>query len=211
MRVSSLGLLGALLVSSAAMADSPWAVDLGISVVNPSSSSGTLTTGLGDFSTKVSNATAFTPAIEYKFATNWEGELLLANPLSHDVKLTGGPLSDATEVKFKELPPTVSIKYLLSPDTEFSPYVGVGLNYTLVFSVKAQDVLAANNISVKAGNSFGGAGVVGFEYRPKDSQWGVGGDIRYIGIKSDVKLDGTKVGSLDVNPWVYTVGATYHF
>jgi outer membrane protein len=220
MRFSSLGMLAALLVSSAAMADSPWGLNLGATMVNPKSSTGTLVTGVGDVSSEVSNASTFTPAIEYTFAPNWVGEILLAVPMSHDVKLTGklnvpgvGVVNwnGSKEARFTELPPTFSIKYLLSPDTEFSPYVSLGLNYTLVYNVKSQGDLEALGVKTTASNSFGAAAGTGFEYRPKGSAWGVGVDIRYINIRSEVKLDGDKVGTLSVNPFTYTLGANYHF
>lgn len=40
---------------------------------------------------------------------------------------------------------------------------------------------------------------------------GVFADVRYADISSDLKLDGTKIGTLDVNPWVYTIGYSYRF
>lgn len=207
MRKTSLVALMALVASTSALADSPWAVNIGVSELVAASNTGNLANNT--FTSSVTNAVALTPAIRYTINPAFQAELLLGNPISHDVKLTGGGLQSGKEVSFKELPPTLSLKYLFAPDAEFSPYVGVGVNYTLVFSVKAKDALAGND--VKAGNSFGAATNVGFEYRPKNSAWGFGADARYIGIRSEVKLNGAKIGTLAVNPWVYTLGAVYHF
>jgi outer membrane protein len=207
MRVFPLSLLGLCILSPAAFADSPWAVNIGVSLVTPDNSTGTLANGV--YRSTVSDATSITPAIEYTVAPNWVCELLLAVPLKHDVNLSGGGLNDTKEASFTELPPTLSLKYLFLPGQEFSPYIGAGVNYTLVYGEKTHDALA--NADLKAGNSVGFAGTAGFEYRPSGSQWGFGADLRYINLKSKLTLNGNDVGTLEVNPWVYTVGANYHF
>jgi len=35
--------------------------------------------------------------------------------------------------------------------------------------------------------------------------------VRYIDIKSKVRIDGTKIGTAKVNPWVATIGVGYRF
>jgi outer membrane protein len=76
MRTLALCFAMASLVSApmAAMAESPWTVKIGVSQINPKSSNGTLVNGL---SMDVSSEVGLTPAIEYKFAPNIVGEVLL--------------------------------------------------------------------------------------------------------------------------------------
>jgi outer membrane protein len=190
----------------AAKAESPWSVKVGFSQVNPKSNNGLLA---GSLSSEVSSEVGFTPSIEYKFTDNIVAEVLLAIPFKHDVTVTGGALTNSVVASFKHLPPTVSAKYLFSPGAAFSPYVGVGLNYTFVFSEKTKGALAGTEL--KGNNSVGLAASAGFEYRIPNSPWGIGVDLRYINIKSDLKLDGNDIGELSVDPTVIGISAVYNF
>ena len=185
-----------------ASAESPWSVKAGFSQINPKSNNGSLAGGA--FEADVSSEVGFTPAIEFKFAPNIVGEVLLAIPFKHDVKDTK---SDTKIASFKHLPPTFTAKYLFTPDAAFSPYVGLGLNYTLVYDEKI--VLAGAKLRGK--DSFGLAATVGFEYRMPNSPWGVAADLRYINIESDLTLNGADIGTLTVDPMVLGLSAVYHY
>lgn len=185
-----------------ASAESPWSVKAGFSQINPKSNNGSLAGGV--FEADVSSEVGFTPAIEYKFAPNIVGEVLLAIPFKHEVKDTK---SDTKIASFKHLPPTFTAKYLFTPDAAFSPYVGLGLNYTLVYDEKI--VLAGAKLRGK--DSFGLAATVGFEYRMPNSPWGVAADLRYINIESDLTLNGADIGTLTVDPMVLGLSAVYHY
>lgn len=92
----------------AAMAESPWAVKVGFSQVNPESSNGLIANA---FDSEVSSEIGFTPSIEYKFAPNIVGEVLLAIPFEHDVELKNAAGVNVTKgTSFKHLPPTFSAK-----------------------------------------------------------------------------------------------------
>lgn len=189
----------------AAIAESPWTVKVGFSQVNPKSDNGDLAGGL--VAAEVSSEVGFTPSIEYKFAPNVVGEVLLAIPFEHTVENAKG--NNAEVAKFKHLPPTFSAKYLFTPDAAFSPYVGIGLNYTLVFDEES------GLGKLKGKDSFGVAANVGFEYRMPNSPWGISADLRYIKIKSDLTLDAgtgaTDIGTLTVDPMVIGLSTAYHF
>ena len=187
-----------------AMAESPWTVNIGVSQINPKSDNGSLAGGAVE--ADVSSEVGFTPAIEYTFSPNIVGEVLLAIPFDHDVKDTK---SNTKIASFKHLPPTFTAKYLFSPDAAFSPYVGLGLNYTLVYDEKTTGVIAGAKLKGK--DSFGLAATVGFEYRIPNSQWGVAADLRYVKIKSDLTLNGADIGTLTVDPTVLGVSAVYHY
>jgi len=209
MRTLALCFAIASLVSApmAAMAESPWAVKIGVSQINPKSGNGLLA---GAYESDVSSEVGLTPAIEYKFAPNIVGEVLLAIPFKHDVTLTNkAGVSQGKAASFKHLPPTFTAKYLFSPTAAFSPYVGLGLNYTLVYDEETQGILAGTKLKGK--DSFGLAATVGFEYRVPNSQWGVAADLRYAKIKSDLTLNGGDIGTLTVDPMVLGVSAVYHY
>ncbi|HEX5276123.1 MAG TPA: OmpW family outer membrane protein [Fluviicoccus sp.] len=184
----------------AAAEDSPWSIQIGVSQVKPKSDSGI---GLD-----VSKEVGLTPAIEYRFTPNIVGEVLLAIPFEHDVSVAAG-----TVATFKHLPPTFSAKYLFTPDAAFSPYVGLGLNYTLVYGeeLTALGKAATGGTSLSGDDSIGLAASAGFEYRVPNSKWGVALDIRYIKIKSDLSIDGTDAGTLEVDPLVTGLSAVYHY
>lgn len=179
---------------------SPWSLKFGLGWVNPKSDNGRLANA---FDAEVSSEINLTPALEYRLSDHWATELLLAIPFEHDVKLNG-----TEAASFKHLPPTLSLKYLFSPDQAFSPYIGAGLNYTLVFDEETRGPIAAARLS--GDNSFGPALVAGFEYR-NNSPWGFALDLRWIDIDSELRLNGANIGDLNVDPLVANVGVTYHF
>lgn len=180
--------------------ESPWSVKFGLGWVNPKSDNGRLANA---FDAEVSSELNLTPAVEYRLSDNWSTELLLAVPFKHDVKLNG-----IEAASFKHLPPTLSLKYLFAPDQTFSPYVGLGVNYTLVFDEETRGPIAGTRLS--GDNSFGMAAVAGFEYR-NNSPWGVAVDLRWVDIDSDLRLNGANIGDLNVDPLVVNVSLSYHF
>lgn len=193
----------ALLAASSATFAGNWQVKVGVSDIAPSGEN-----DLGGVkNAKASNQVAFTPSVEYFFDnTPFSAELLLANPVSHDVKSDNlGKIAS-----LKQLPPTLTVKYNFKNSTSFTPYVGIGATVFLPWDVKGKDALAGAN--VKASTDVGVAGQIGVNYKPKDAQnWGLYFDVRYADINTDIKVNGAKVGSLDVNPVVYTVGYSYRF
>jgi outer membrane protein len=70
---------------------------------------------------------------EYFFTPNWSSELLLTHPQSQSVTVRESALGGPTNIgSFKHLPPTLTLKYNFNPDGNFRPYVGVGVNLTLM-------------------------------------------------------------------------------
>ncbi|MHA3055962.1 OmpW family protein [Acinetobacter sp. ANC 4633] len=193
----------ALLAASSATFAGNWQVKVGGSVVAPSEDNNTLANGALTH-VKADSAYSFTPSVEYFFGeSNVSAELLLATPLKHDVKTNGQKIAS-----FKELPPTLTVKYNFKNSTRFTPYIGVGATAVIPWGEK----IAVDGAKLKADNAYGVAGQVGFNFQPADAKnWGVFVDVRYADIGSDLKLNGTKIGTLDVNPWVYTIGYSYRF
>jgi outer membrane protein len=190
---------------AAAAGESPWTVKVGASQVKPKSDP-----GLG-LSEEVTTEIGLTPAIEYKFSPNIVGEVLLAIPFEHDVEVGGTAVAS-----FKHLPPTFTAKYLFAPEATFSPYVGLGLNYTMVFGeeLTAAGIAALGlpaGSKLKGDDSIGLAATIGAEYRLPNSPWGVTLDVRYIKIESDLEINGGTAGTLEVDPLVVGLSASYHY
>jgi len=183
-----------------AHAESPWLIKAGISDVIPTSNGG----NLAGMQAAGSKDLQFTPSVEYQLDPHLAAELLLATPFQHDVSLNGTIVA-----KTKELPPTLTLKYRFAPIRQIQPYFGLGVNETFFWGEKTTGPLSGSRIS--AGNSFGMAGLIGAEYRLPESPWGVAVDIRYIDIKSQITLNGNKLGTLTVDPWVFGAGLTYRF
>ncbi|RZF52945.1 OmpW family protein [Acinetobacter halotolerans] len=177
-------------------------VKVGASVIAPTDE--TTVAGVGTL--KADYEFAFTPSVEYFFGdTPFSAELLLATPISHDVSLDGTKV-----VKLKHLPPTITAKYNFRNATAFTPYIGVGGTAFLAWDEKAVGPLSDEKIKVK--DDFGFAGQLGFTFQPADAKnWGVFFDARYAQLKPEVKLNGTKLTDLDINPMVYTLGYSYKF
>ena len=43
------------------------------------------------------------------------------------------------------------------------------------------------------------------------NNWLINFDVRYINIETDAKLDGVKIGTVDINPWVYAIALGRRF
>ncbi|AXY61372.1 MULTISPECIES: OmpW/AlkL family protein [Acinetobacter] len=178
-----------------------WQLKVGGSLLAPTENNGTVAGAQAD----VSHEFNLTPSVEYFFGDSpFSAELLLAvAPFQHDIRLNG--VESAT---FKHLPPTVTAKYHLKNSTRFTPYVGVGLTVAVPWDEK----LTGSNSKLEADVTYGAAGQLGFNFQPADAQnWGVFLDVRYAQVESDVKLDGKDIGTLEVNPLVYTLGYSYRF
>ena len=194
----------ALLGMSASAMAGQWQVKVGGSVVAPTSDTSILN---GAVNVEADHEYAFTPSIEYFFNDNISAELLLATPISHDVNVTGAV--DAG-VKVKHLPPTITAKYNFKNSTRFTPYIGVGGTAFVAWDEKASGDLAGAKVKVK--EDFGFAGQLGFTFQPADAKnWGVFFDARYAQLSPEVKINGTKLTDLDINPMVYTLGYSYKF
>lgn len=180
---------------------SNWQLKVGGSLLAPASNNGTLAGAKADVSYEYN----LTPSVEYFFGDSpFSAELLLAvAPFKHDIKLDG-----AEAATFKHLPPTITAKYHLKNSTRFTPYIGVGLTVAVPWDEK----LRGSNSKLEADVTYGVAGQLGFNFQPADAKnWGVFADVRYAQVESDVKLDGKDIGTLEVNPLVYTLGYSYRF
>lgn len=155
--------------------------------------------------------------ITYFFTDNIAAELILG-VTPHDVKATsvaavGGADVDLGDVTL--LPPTLTLQYHFKNDSNITPYIGAGLNYTLFFDENAGPV--ADDIDYDA--SFGGALQAGvdIDMDGEPGGWLFNVDVKKIWINTDVTVDFTTAlgatvkADVDINPWVIGVGFGYKF
>ncbi len=182
---------------------SPWLVRLRAVNIDTANKFDATTAGaaLSD-NVNVSNKTIPEVDISYFFTPNLAAELVLTYPQKHDVSL-----NDGTHVgTFKHLPPTLSLQYHFMPEAQFSPYVGAGINYTRVSQVN----LGGNTLDLEK-NSYGLALQAGVDYK-LDKNWSLNLDVKKVQIRSDLKTaDGTKLGTVKIDPWLVGVGVGYRF
>lgn len=137
--------------------------------------------------------------VNYQINDNFAIELVLTIPQEHDVDLAGvGSLGD-----FKHLPPTLMAKYYPGTFAGFKPYVGAGVNFTLIFDENL------GGLELDA-YSVGPAGQVGLDYALSD-RWSLTLDLKRAILRSDVKLNGAKITEVKLDPWLYAVGLKYNF
>ena len=154
-----------------------------------------------DVSTKVIPEVDLT----YFFGRNVAAELILTYPQEHDVELSGVPLGT-----FKHLPPTLTLQYHVAPEGVFRPYLGAGVNLTLISDVN----LAVPGVGALdlEGSSVGLAGQAGFDVKLGEKVF-LNADLKYVAIRSDVSLaaSGQKVTAVKVDPWLIGFGIGYRF
>ena len=180
---------------------SPWLVRarvVNIDTANKFDTSSALATDSVD----VSNKTIPEVDISYFFTPNLAAELILTYPQKHDVSLNGIDIGT-----LKHLPPTLLLQYHFMPEAQFSPYVGAGLNYTRVSQV---DLLEGAATLEK--NSYGLALQAGVDFK-LDKNWSLNLDVKKVQIRSDLSLtgNGTKLGTVKIDPWLVGVGVGYRF
>lgn len=148
---------------------------------------------------------------EYFVLPHWSAELVLTYPQLQTVTVEKSALGGPTAIgTFRHLPPILTAKYNFLPDAIFRPYVGVGVNLTLLWD----DNLAVPTSPVLpltlSHNSVGVAGQVGFDVKVAD-HWFANADVKWAHISADVKAGGETVSTVGVDPWLFGLGIGYRF
>ncbi|MFV1529776.1 OmpW family outer membrane protein [Phaeobacter sp. JH20_36] len=196
--VSALALsaaLAALAGPALAQSQGDWTLGIGIANVNPKSDNGTL----AGAAATIDDDTALTFTAEYFIRDNIGIELLAASPFEHDISLNG-----AYTATTKHLPPTLSVNYHFPTQTKFKPFVGVGINYTTFF----EESSPAGVISLD--DSVGLALNLGADWQISD-RGALRVNVRYMDIETDVTLNGTKIGTAEIDPITVGFGYVHRF
>ncbi len=190
--VALVGAMGLGLCSSACYGheEGEWLIKAGLTNVDPKSNNSAIVDADAGAALNL-NATYF-------FSSNWAVDVLAAIPFDHDIKLKDGTKVADTS----QLPPTVSMQYYFNTDSSFRPYVGAGVNYTTFFSTDTTGPLAGSDLDLD--DSWGLSVQVGADWQIND-RWFLNFDARKMDIDTDATLDGTSLGTVEIDPMVYGV------
>ena len=199
-RTRALIALSATLVTvagGAAMAQSAgdWTLGVGLGYLEPKSDNGTLASA----NATVDDDTRPIFTAEYFVWDNVGVELLAATPFSHDVSLNGSFAAST-----KQLPPTLSLNYHFDTNSKWTPYAGVGINYTTFFD----EFSPLGDISLK--DSWGVSVQAGLDYQISD-KGSMRLNVRWFDIESDVTLNGANIGTADIDPVLVGVSYVHKF
>lgn len=179
-------------------ADYRWQVRGALTDVEPTSSPGKIINHSANVD--IDHALSVTGTVSYFLNANLAIDLLVGWPPQHDIQVNGSKVGET-----KHLPPILSLQYHFNPDGKLSPYIGAGVNYTYFF-----DSTLDSGDQFHLSSSVGPAFQAGFDYR-LDPKWSLGADVRYADIDTNVKINGAKVGNVDVNPVIYSFNVGYRF
>ena len=193
-------LLVALAAPAAAADKGSWSFSLGAHSVNPASDNGTLAGG--SLETDVGSNWRPTVTAEYFMTPNLGIEVLASLPFEHDISVNGVKAGST-----KHLPPTISLQYHF-PGEKVSPFVGAGVNYTLFFDTDTTGPLAGADLDLD--NSWGLAAHAGLDFKLAENR-ALRVDVRWIDIETDVSVNGTKLGKVNIDPFVYGVAYVWNF
>lgn len=160
----------------------------------------------------------------YMLTNNLGVELLAATPFQHDISgngALGGVLGTTDLGSTRQLPPTVSLQYYFNNSSPVTPYLGVGVNYTVFFDEDAGSDLnttLAGDVDLDLENSVGLALSGGLDL-DLGNNWLLNASVWYIDIDTEATysvktgpLAGAKVKSdVSIDPWVYMLSAGYKF
>lgn len=125
--------------------------------------------------------------------------VLGATPFKHDITLSGEKIGST-----RHLPPTVTLQYHPNLDSQFQPYVGAGFNYTHFYNESS----TLGDLELE--ESTGAALELGMDYAIAKNM-GLNAAVWKADIDTDATLDGEALDTVEIDPWVYMVGAYYDF
>jgi outer membrane protein len=188
-------------LSSAAIAqESPWQVRVRAVHIDPADKSDPV--GGAGASDRLHVSDKWIPEVDitYYVTPNWAAELILTTPQKHTVTLDGAGIGT-----FRHLPPTLTAQYHFLPGKQFNPYLGAGVNYTLLSKVRLLDGAARLEH-----DSVGLALQAGVDYR-LGGHWSLNVDVKKLQLRSDVMIGGVRASRVKVDPVLLGVGIGYRF
>ncbi|MGO8829540.1 MAG: OmpW/AlkL family protein [Steroidobacteraceae bacterium] len=201
----ALSMLGAVVTFNTARADDDsWEVRLRGVYLDPKNDSDAIGNLVPENQVQINHKWLPDLDFEYYFAPHWSAELVLTYPQEQDVTVNGTFIGT-----FKHLPPVLTAKYDFLPGQTFQPYVGVGVNFTIIsrvnLSVPGLGPLTLNSTSI------GPAAQAGMDFKLKDN-WYLNADVKWFLLSSDVDLaNGTRLTTVHINPFLFGLGVGYRF
>jgi len=194
--------------------------------INPSDDSTAITSNatagfpVPDSKVGVEDAWTLDIDITSMITDNFGVELLLDPSTKHE--LTGkNAIAGFNKIgETTVLPPALIAQYHFSPKSQFQPYVGLGLNYTMFFKSELTNAALGTALGgvgkLEIDNKAGWVAQAGADF-DMGNGWFVNADMKYIGLKTTASFTYgaglTNRASLDVdiNPWVYGIGIGKRF
>jgi outer membrane protein len=177
------------------------------------SSTGLASTLYGTTAAKLEVDTNIIPEVDftYYFTDNIAAELILAVGSRHDVNIK--PITSTNNSSLGSiniLPPTLTVQWHFQPNESIDPYVGLGATYARVMDNRL-DLGPTNALPIHVErNLFGPAIQVGVDYN-LDETYLVNLDIKRSWLEADVKNGASLIDTLDIDPWVVSVGFGMRF
>lgn len=223
-------LSAAALLALCGTASAQWTVRGGLTHIAPHSSatdaSGPMLPGPpSGISIDVKNKSTLFLSVAYGFDPNMEVELALGYPPTHDVNAKVAPwlpphiaaFNGQKVAEVRQIAPTLFFNYKFGDaNSQWRPFVGVGINYTKFdkrTSTAANNALNGGPTDIRLSDSWGLAGQVGLSYRINE-RWSITGAIATARVKSKLTTNTAGVQrEIDIRfrPTVLTINAGYTF
>lgn len=145
--------------------------------------------------------------ITYFLTRNIALELVLGIS-KHDVEGSGS-LTGVDVGDFYIIPPHLMLQYHFDIGNGIKPYIGAGVNYSLIFN----EGNAAGFNGLKIDNGFGFSLQAGVDIQVRDN-WYLNVDVKKTWLNVDAKTNLGAVpvrADIDVDPWIVGVGLGYRF
>lgn len=167
-------------VTSASAQSSPWTVRVGAAHVRFSTDADVFVNGaqVPGANAEASSNTTLGLELAYSFSPDWTLRFLAGVPPTTTLTGTGALAGTGTLGKVKYGPAVLSATYNLPKVGSVTPYLGAGLNYTIVMSSKDGFI---SNLDVNS--AFGSVLQAGMEL-PLGGEWSVALDARKIFLKT---------------------------
>lgn len=195
-----MAVLGLAATTAALAQESPWLVRARAVHIDPANKSDPV--GGSGASDRLHVSSKWIPEVDvsYFFSPHWAAELILTYPQKHTVTLDGADIGS-----FKHLPPTLTAQYHFLPGAGIDPYLGAGLNYTLMSKVKL-----LNGAGRLEHDSVGLALQAGVDVK-LDERWSLNLDVKKMQLRSDVEIAGTRASRVKIDPVLLGLGIGYRF
>ncbi len=158
---------------------------------------------------KVQATNAIVPEVDFSyFLTDQFALELIAATTRHGVKATGTAAGTVNLGSVWLLPPTLSLQWHPMPKASFSPYLGVGINYTFFYNNNAPGGLI-NSVGYK--NNAGYALQAGADISLK-GPWFMNVDVKKLFLSTTANVNhGFVSAKVDLDPIIAGIGFGYRF
>lgn len=162
--------------------------------------------GEPDASNAVTGQLDFTYFLTQNFSLN-----LIAATTRHDLEARNTAIGTVDLGHVWVLPPTLTAQYHPLPAARFSPYVGVGVNWTAFYNEGGGRTAGVYSVNVE--NTFGFALNAGLDIELAPN-WLMNLDVKWLYLRPDATVDtalGRVNATAEIDPWIFGIGVRYRF